>query len=53
MVNHFFCDIAHHVVISMFHPNVLVSRTGPLTYEFKTVAFPVSAGLGGVRPAWA
>jgi hypothetical protein len=27
--------------------NVLVSRTGPLTYELKTEVFPVSAGLGG------
>jgi hypothetical protein len=25
--------------------NVLVSRTEPLTYECKTAAFPVSAGL--------
>jgi len=25
--------------------NVLVSRTGPLMCEFKTAAFPVSAGL--------
>jgi hypothetical protein len=27
--------------------SVLVSRTGPLTKEYDTVAFPVSAGLRG------